>query len=373
MGATALALLIANTPLEPVYHLLLSTPLKVGIGDFEIAKPFLLWINDGLMAIFFFLVGMELKREIVEGELSDMKKIVLPGVGAVGGMVFPVLIFVLLNYQNPTNMQGWAIPAATDIAFALGILALLGKRVPLSVKIFLTSLAIFDDVGAVMIIAFFFTSNISWLALAVAGACIPILWIMNRRGLVAKSAYILVGVVMWVATLKSGVHATLAGVVLAMFIPLKGKGDGSDVSPLKTLEHDLHKTVAFIILPIFAFANAGINFTQMQAEQLLHGVPLGIAAGLFIGKQVGIFGLCWAAIKLGWAKLPEGVNWLGLYGTALLCGVGFTMSLFIGGLAFEETGNDLIFDERLGIVIGSLLSGLVGYFVLRAAFPKKSE
>lgn len=372
MISAALAMIIANTFLEPYYQLLLTTPVTVGVGKLLIAKPLLLWINDGLMAVFFFLVGMELKREIVEGELSDIRKIILPGIGAVGGMLFPALIFVAFNYQDPTNLQGWAIPAATDIAFALGILSLLGKRVPLSVKVFLTSLAIFDDIGAVLIIAFFFTSKISLLALAIAAACILVLWILNRRGVTAKSPYLLVGIIMWVATLKSGVHATLAGVVLAMFIPLKNEAN-PEYSPLKSLEHDLHKTVAFFILPIFAFANAGIDLTQMQVGQVLHGVPLGIAAGLFLGKQAGIFGLCWVAIKLGWAKLPDGVNWLGLYGTALLCGVGFTMSLFIGSLAFEETGNNLIFDERIGIIAGSILSAVAGFIILKFAFKKTVE
>ncbi|MEM0996461.1 MAG: Na+/H+ antiporter NhaA [Bacteroidota bacterium] len=369
MGAAALALIIANTPLEPYYQMLLSTPMKVAVGSLEIAKPLLLWINDGMMAVFFFLVGLELKRELLEGELSDRRNIILPGIGAVGGMVIPALIYVAFNYQDPVGMQGWAIPAATDIAFALGILSLLGSRVPVSIKVFLTSLAIFDDIGAVLIIAFFFTSKISVTALVVAAVCIVALWILNRRGVVAKSPYILVGLIMWVATLKSGVHATLAGVVLAMFIPMRAPHDPS-YSPLKRLEHDLHKTVAFFILPVFAFANAGIDLRNMAADQVFHSIPLGIMAGLFIGKQVGIFSLCWLFVKMGLAKLPAGINWLRLYGTSLLCGVGFTMSLFIGSLAFEETGVDMTFDERLGIIIGSLLSALLGYFVLRSSFKK---
>ena len=370
MGAAALAMIIANTPLNTYYELLLSTKFEVSLGNFGVGKPLLLWINDGLMALFFFLVGLELKRELMVGELSDKSKVILPGIGAVGGMLIPVLLFVLLNYKDPVGMQGWAIPAATDIAFALGILSLLGKRVPISIKIFLTSLAIFDDIGAVMIIAFFFTSKISLTALAVAGACIVVLFIMNRKNVVARSAYVMVGIIMWVATLKSGVHATLAGVVLAMFIPLQSKKD-PEVSPLKNMEHDLHKTVAFFILPVFAFANAGIDLRGMELDQLFHTVPLGIMAGLFIGKQLGVFAFSWAFIKLGWAKLPEGVNWGTLYGAALLCGVGFTMSLFIGGLAFEETGVDQVFDERLGIVLGSLLSALVGFFVLKFSLPKE--
>ena len=279
-------------------------------------------------------------------------------------MVVPVLIFVGVNLHDPVGMQGWAIPAATDIAFALGVLSLLGKRIPISIKVFLTSLAIFDDIGAVVIIALFFTSKLSLTALMVALGCIPILWVLNRKGVVAKSPYLLIGLIMWFATLKSGVHATLAGVVLAMFIPMRSKTN-PEHSPLKSLEHDLHKVVAFFILPIFAFANAGIDFRGMALEQVLHPVPLGIAAGLFIGKQAGIFSFCWLSIKLRLAQLPAGMNWTLLYGTALLCGIGFTMSLFIGSLAFEETGVNLIFDERLGIIVGSVLSAVVGVFVLK--------
>ena len=364
MGAAVLALIMANTPLNAYYTLLISTPVEIRIGALEIAKPLLLWINDGLMALFFFLVGLELKREVVEGELSDPKNIVLPGIGAIGGMLVPALIYVWFNYDDPVAIQGWAIPAATDIAFALGILSLLGSRVPISVKVFLTSLAIFDDIGAILIIAFFYTAKISFSALLIVGFCIPLLALFNRLKVESKSLYILIGVVMWVAMLKSGVHATLAGVVLACFIPLKS-AKTPNYSPLKSMEHDLHALVAFFVLPVFAFANAGINLSGVGLDQVIHGVPAGIALGLFIGKQVGIFTLCAIAIRLGLCKLPLGMNWGALYGTALLCGVGFTMSLFIGGLAFEETGVNLIFDERLGIIIGSLASGICGYLVLR--------
>ena len=366
MLSALLAIIFANTSLNHYYELLLSTPVEVRIGQLEVAKPLLLWINDGLMAVFFFLVGLELKRELVEGELSDKKNIILPGVGAIGGMLFPALVYMYFNYEDPIAMKGWAIPAATDIAFALGILALLGSRVPISLKIFLTSLAIFDDIGAILIIAFFYTEKISFLALIVVAVCVPILSIMNRRNVCDKSPYILIGAIMWVAMLKSGVHATLAGVLLAMFIPMKSK-ERPDYSPLKSLEHDLHSVVAYFILPVFAFANAGLNLSGIGMEQVLHSVPTGIALGLFVGKQVGIFGLCFLAIKLGLTKLPKGMNWASLYGTAALCGVGFTMSLFIGSLAFEETGVNLLFDERLGIIIGSLASGLVGYFILRSS------
>lgn len=364
MASALLAILLANSGLEPYYQLLLSTPVEIRIADLEIAKPLLLWINDGLMAVFFFLVGLELKRELIEGELADKRNIILPGVGAIGGMLVPAAIYLYFNGDDPVAAQGWAIPAATDIAFALGVLMLLGDRVPVSLKVFLTSLAIFDDIGAIVIIAIFYTSKISVTALIVVGLCIPMLALFNRRNVVSRSPYILIGIIMWVAALKSGVHATLAGVILAMFIPLRSKTD-PDNSPLKSIEHDLHSVVAFFVLPVFAFANAGINLSGVSSDQLFHGVPIGIALGLFIGKQIGIFIPCWLFIQLKLARLPEGMNWAGLYGTSALCGIGFTMSLFVGSLAFEETGVNLLFDERIGIILGSVASGIVGYIVLR--------
>lgn len=372
MATAVLAIIVANSPLESYYALLLDTPVEIRIGAFEIAKPLLLWINDGLMAVFFFLVGLELKRELVEGELSDKRNIILPGAGAIGGMLVPALIYVYFNIDDDAAISGWAIPAATDIAFALGILSLLGKRVPTSIKIFLTSLAIFDDIGAILVIAFFYTSKISLSALIVVAFCIPLLAFINRRNVESKAVYITIGLVMWVAMLKSGVHATLAGILVAMFIPVTSKKTPG-YSPLKDLEHDLHSVVAFIVLPIFAFANAGINLSGVGTEQLLHSVPLGIAAGLFVGKQVGIFGFCWLAIQLKLSDLPKDMTWCSLYGTAALCGVGFTMSLFIGSLAFEETSINIFFDERLGIIIGSLASGVVGYLILNACLSKKLE
>lgn len=371
MFAAVLAMILANSPAQGLYQLLLNTPVEIKIANLEIAKPLLLWINDGLMAVFFFLVGLELKRELLEGELSDVKNIVLPGVGAVGGMLVPALVYVFFNYDDPKAISGWAIPAATDIAFALGILSLLGSRVPVSLKIFLTSLAIFDDIGAILIIAIFYTSKISLAALVVTALCIPLLALLNKRHYDGKAAYIFVGVIMWTAMLKSGVHATLAGVVLAMFIPIKSKDQS--FSPLKQMEHGLHSVVAFVILPIFAFANAGINLTGVGLNEILHPVPLGIAMGLFVGKQVGIFGFCWLAIRCKVAQLPTGMNYTALYGTAILCGVGFTMSLFIGSLAFEETGNDMFFDERLGIILGSLLSGIAGFMLLRSCLKTEQN
>ncbi len=363
MMAALLAIVCANSPLDSYYEMLLNTAVEVRVGALEIAKPLLLWINDGLMAVFFFLVGLELKRELMEGELSDRRNIILPGVGAVGGMVVPAAIYIAFNRDDPVALQGWAIPAATDIAFALGVLALLGSRVPVSLKVFLTSLAIFDDIGAILIIALFYTANISTAALLVAGACVIGLAILNQRGVLSKSPYMLLGIIMWVATLKSGVHATLAGVVLAMFIPMRG--DANEESPLKSMEEDLHHVVAFFVLPVFAFANAGLSLGGITLDQALHGVSSGIAAGLFFGKQIGVFGFCWLAIHLKLTALPAGMNMKSLYGTAALCGVGFTMSLFIGSLAFEETGVNQLFDERLGIIIGSVASGVLGYLILR--------
>jgi Na+:H+ antiporter, NhaA family len=372
MSAAALAMLLANSPLDSLYYSLLDTPIEVRIGELQVAKPLLLWINDGLMAVFFFLIGLELKRELVEGELSDPRNIILPGVGAIGGMLIPALIYAYFNYDDPQALQGWAIPAATDIAFALGVLSLLGSRVPTSIKIFLTSLAIFDDVGAIIIIAVFYTANISFTALLIAGACLPIAYLLNRYDVIEKSPYMLIGIIMWVATLKSGVHATLAGVILAMFVPLKS-AKKPDFSPLKDLEDDLHSIVAYFVLPVFAFANAGISFSNLGSDQALHGVTLGIAFGLFFGKQIGVFGLCALAIKAGLTKLPKGMNYTSLYATAALCGIGFTMSLFIGSLAFSAPLSNRIFDERIGIVVGSLISGIIGFLLLRYTLKKSSE
>ena len=361
--ATLLAIIAANSPLQSYYALLLDTPVEIRIGELEIAKPLLLWINDGLMAIFFFLVGLELKRELLEGELSNKQNIILPAVGAIGGMLIPALIYIYFNEGDVIAIKGWAIPAATDIAFALGILSLLGSRVPPALKIFLTSLAIFDDIGAIIIIALFYTEKLSLTALVIVACCIPILTILNKCNYTSKSQYMIIGLIMWTAMLKSGVHATLTGVLLAMFIPIKSTKDPSS-SPLKELENDLHPVVAFMILPLFAFANAGINFSGVGTEQILHPVPLGIALALFIGKQAGVFGFCWFSIKLKLTNLPKGISWSSLYGIAALCGVGFTISMFIGSLAFEETSVNLLFDDKLGIIIGSLASGLMGYAIL---------
>lgn len=367
--AAVLAIICANSPLNQYYEQLLSTYFSVSIGDFKVAKPLILWINDGLMAVFFFMIGLELKRELIEGELSDPKNIALPAIGAFGGMVFPALIYWFFNRGDEFAIQGWAIPAATDIAFALGVLSLFGSRVPISIKIFLASLAIFDDIGAILIIAIFYTDSLSIGSLIIAFACLPILFLLNKRNVLSIGAYVFIGIIMWTATLKSGVHATLAGITLAMFIPMKSKAN-PDYSPLKELEHSLHFKVAFIILPIFAFANAGLNLHGVGLDTLTHGVSIGIILGLFAGKQIGVFSMCLLAVKLKWAQLPTGVNLSQLYGASALCGIGFTMSLFIGGLAFIETDTIVkAFDERLGIIVGSLASGIVGYFVLNKSLP----
>lgn len=362
------ALILANTPLSVYYDLLLSTPVAVQIGELEVAKPLLLWINDGLMAIFFFLVGLELKREAIEGELSKKENVVLPAVGAIGGILVPGLIYAWLNRGDPVAMEGWAIPTATDIAFALGILSLLGTRIPLSVKVFLTSLAIFDDIAAIIIIAIFYTENISQLALYFVVLCLPLLYYLNKRRTQYKFPFVVIFILMWVAMLKSGIHATLTGVIVAMFIPLRCP-KGTDYSMLKSMEDDLHSTVAYFVLPVFAFANAGLSLSGIGAEEVLHEVPMGIALGLFFGKQIGIFAICWLTIRFGMTQLPKDMSYGSLYGTAALCGVGFTMSLFIGSLAFEASGVDRVFDERLGIIIGSIASGILGYLVLRACYP----
>lgn len=358
--AAIAAMIIANTSLNTWYESFIHAPVAIQIGSFSIAKDAHHWINDGLMAVFFFLVGLELKREVLIGELSNVKQIILPAGAALGGMIMPAIVYLFFNYNEPEFWRGWAIPAATDIAFALGILSLLGNRVPNSLKVFLVSIAIFDDIGAIIIIALFYTNDLSLGSLAIAGLCLPFLYLLNRRNVTSITPYLLIGVIMWVAVLKSGIHATLAGVVLALFIPLFDRTD-PEHSPLEELEHDLQNTVSYGILPLFAFANAGISLKGAGFGELFHSVPLGIAAGLFIGKQVGVMLMCWLIFKLGISTMPKGMNFKQIYGAALLCGVGFTMSLFIGGLAFA--GETPLFDERLGIIMGSIVSGIAGYML----------
>ena len=373
MGALVLAIVAENTALKPYYDLFLSTPVELRIGDLILAKPLLLWVNDALMSVFFFLVGLELKREVLVGQLSSPSKLLLPALAALAGIAVPALIFTAINYDNPVAMNGWAIPTATDIAFALGILALLGSRVPPALKLFLLAVAIIDDIGAIIIIAIFYSGDLTTSMFVIAAIALVALAFLNWRGVKTATPYILVGIVLWIAVLKSGIHSTLAGIALAMFIPLNDDGS-EEKSLLVRLEHDLHATVAFIILPVFAFANAGINLTGMNFSDLLSPVPMGIALGLLVGKQLGIFTIVWIAVKTGLAKLPDGVRWIHIYGLSLLCGIGFTMSLFISSLAFEHLGDEYAMNERLGIITGSVLSAVLGYLVLRFfAKPKEAN
>jgi Na+:H+ antiporter, NhaA family len=362
MAAAVLALIFSNSPLRHAYDDLLKIPVEVRFGSLIVAKPLLLWINDGLMAVFFLLVGLEVKREVLEGELSAPAQIVLPVAAGVGGMAVPALIYFIINRGHGAALNGWAIPTATDIAFALGILSLLGNRVPVSLKIFLTAVAIADDLGAIVIIALFYTADVSVLMLLFAAVAIAVLIALNLLKITRIAAYIIVGVILWVCVLKSGVHATLAGVALAFAVPLKAE-DAQGHAPLHQLEHGLHPWVAFAILPIFAFANAGVSFAGVTLAALAEPLPLGIAAGLFVGKLVGICGVSAVLVGLGLARLPEGANWPQLVGVAALCGVGFTMSLFIGSLAFE--GPEYFTAVRLGVITGSTLSGVTGYLLLR--------
>jgi Na+:H+ antiporter, NhaA family len=371
MGATVFALLVANSPLAAWYSSVFEMRLVLGIGSLHLAKPLLLWINDGLMAVFFFLVGMELKREILEGHLSSLRAASMPAFAALGGMVVPGLFYVFFTRADPVAVHGWAIPTATDIAFALGVLALLGNRVPTALKAFLLSVAVFDDLGAIVIIACFYTEGLSAAAFGVAGITIGALAMLNWLGVMRPAAYLLLGIPLWIAVLRSGVHATLAGVVLAMFIPLRTRGGTADAaaSPLRRLEHLLHPWVAFGVLPLFALANAGVSIVGISLRDTLQPVPLGIITGLFLGKQIGIMASCWIATKLRIATLPESVGWTQLYGVSLLCGIGFTMSLFIASLAFagSDPFNGL---ERLAILIATALSGVAGALTLRATLRR---
>ena len=366
--AAMLAMLVANSPLAYLYEALLDTPVAVQVGALAINKPLLLWINDGLMAVFFFLIGLEVKREILEGELSSPKQIVLPGLGAVGGMVVPAGIYAWLNWGDAVAMDGWAIPVATDIAFALGLLSIFGKRVPTSLKIFLLTLAIFDDLAAIVIIALFYSDDLSLASLLAGLVVFTAAVVLNRMNVTRTSAYVLLGVVLWVAVLKSGVHATLAGVLIAFCIPLRAS-DGH--SPLRDLEHDLHGAVAFAILPLFAFANGGLDFGATSFADLMHPVTAGIVAGLLVGKPLGILLFVGLAVALRLVRLPQGVTWTQLAGVACACGIGFTMSLFIAGLAFEHGSGEYFSGDRLGVLVGSVLSAVLAYGLLWLSLPKQ--
>ncbi|WP_394200060.1 Na+/H+ antiporter NhaA [Shewanella waksmanii] len=370
MGAVLLAMLVANSPLSGLYQGFLDTDMQVRVGMLDINKPLIYWINDGLMALFFMLIGLEVKRELLEGALSSRAQASLPTFAAIGGLIFPALIYILFNYSEPMAQAGWAIPAATDIAFALGILALLGSRVPVALKVFLLALAIIDDLAVVIIIALFYSSDLSTLSLMIAAAAILVLVGLNRKGVTALAPYGVVGLILWVAVLKSGVHATLAGVVIAFCIPLRAK-DGS--SPSESLEHSLHPWSTFAILPIFAFANAGVDFGPLSFADILSPVPMGIALGLLIGKPLGVMLFSYIAVKLKLAVLPEGLGWKHLAPVALMCGIGFTMSMFISSLAFVGDAEMYADVSRLGILIGSSLSALIGYFWLAKLFPPKKE
>ncbi len=364
--AAVLAMILANSPLADGYRLVLDTHLTVTLGGFGVDKPLLLWVNDGLMAIFFLLVGLELKREVLEGQLSRADQVVLPAVAALGGLLVPALLYVALTRGLPEAHGGWAIPTATDIAFALAVLTLLGDRVPTSLKVFLATIAIIDDLAAIIIIAVFYTADLSLTAIAMALACAVGLFLLNRSGVTRIAAYMVFGVLMWLFVLKSGVHATLAGVVVAAFIPLRADDEHS---PARHLEHTLHPWVAFGVLPVFAFANAGVALEGVSMEVLTGGVAFGIGAGLFAGKQLGVFGMAALAILTGLARKPEGTNWGQLYGVGLLCGIGFTMSLFIGSLAFEHGDMLQTTAVKIGVIGGSLASGVLGWLVLRASLP----
>ena len=372
IGAAILALAVSNSPLASAYQALLDVPVQVRVGPMDLHKPLLLWINDGLMALFFLLVGLELKRELLEGQFADRRQIALPLLCAVGGMVVPMGIYAWFNWGDAAALRGVAIPAATDIAFALGVLAILGSRVPLALKLLLTAIAVADDLGAIVLIALFYTSGLSTTALILAGVAIAGLVALNRFGVGRLTAYAVVGIVLWVAVLKSGVHATLAGVVIGMSIPLSIASD-HEARPLERLEHALQPWVAFAILPLFAFANAGVSLQGLSPDILIEPVPLGIALGLLLGKPLGILAAAALLIAPGWVKRPEGIGWAAMIGMAMLCGIGFTMSLFIGSLAFDADDARLTVMNRLGILAGSAASALLGLAVLWKALPRQPE
>ncbi|MCS5709508.1 Na+/H+ antiporter NhaA [Candidatus Berkiella cookevillensis] len=355
--ATVIALCIANSPFSEAYVQFFQLPVIVKIGEFGLDKTLLLWINDGLMAVFFLLVGLELKREWLEGELSNAKSRVLPGIAALFGMIVPALFYVFFTQDDPTRMRGWAIPAATDIAFALGVLSLFGSRIPIGLKIFLVTLAIIDDVGAILIIAIFYTSQLSLIALGLSGVLVFALYLLNRKNVYAILPYILLGSVLWFCVLKSGVHATIAGVLLAFCIPLQSVSQS--ISPLKKLEHELHPYVVFFILPLFAFANAGVSINT-QSLASLDTVSQGVASGLLLGKPIGVLLGTWLGMVLFKAKLPNGVNLRLLLGMAFLCGIGFTMSLFISFLAFDVNHLQLAAESRLAILLASATAACIG-------------
>jgi NhaA family Na+:H+ antiporter len=361
VSAAILALIVANSPLQDLYSRTLAAHVQLGIKPFALSKEVIHWVNDGLMAAFFFLVGLEIKREAIRGALSNPKAAMLPIVGAIGGMILPAVIYAAINWDNTVALRGWAIPAATDIAFAVGVMAMLGRHVPPTLKVFLLALAIIDDLGAILIIAFFYTADLSLTALSLAAAGVAVLALLNHRSVMRVVPYLVVGAFVWVCVLESGVHATLAGVATALAIPLTGKKKGEE-GPLHALEHALSPWVSFLILPIFAFANAGLSLGELSINDMLSQIPVGIALGLFLGKPLGIYGAVRMALASGLAEMPHGASRMQLFGTAILGGIGFTMSLFIGMLAFPSVETSA--EVRLGVLAGSVLSALVGYIVL---------
>ena len=374
--AAIVALVVSNSSLAPLYERFVQMRVEFRFANdwLVLSKPWLLWVNDLWMAVFFFLVGLEIKREVLAGELASLKQASLPAMAAVGGMIVPALIYLALNHADPVALRGWAIPTATDIAFALAVLMLLGSRVPASLKIFLTAVAIIDDLGAIVVIALFYTAQLSLPMLAAAGAGIALLFLLNRAGVKNVGPYVVIGLIVWVCVLKSGVHATLAGVATAMAIPLHGKnsaadGDGHAASPLETAEHALHPWVAFVVLPMFAFVNAGVSLQGVSPATLTQGIPLGITLGLVAGKAVGVFGAAWLLVRFAGARLPAGASTRQFFGVCVLCGIGFTMSLFIGGLAFAGQGAGYETQVKLGVLGGSLLAGLLGAALLLSGRP----
>ncbi len=363
--AALLALIVSNSSLAPWYDsfLNLRTELRFANDWLVLSKPHILWVNDLWMALFFLLVGLEIKLELLEGELASVRQAALPAAAAFGGMVVPALIYSIINWGDAVALRGWAIPTATDIAFALGILLMLGSRVPVSLKVFLTAVAIIDDLGAIVIIAVFYTENLSLPMLLAAGVGVAALFALNRARVMSVGPYVIIGLVVWVCVLKSGIHATLAGVVTALAIPLRNPKGGS---PLKAAEHALYPWVAFAVLPMFAFANAGVSLQGVTLSTLLLPVPLGIAVGLVLGKAVGVFGAAWLMIRFVGARVPSGASWTQFFAVCLLCGVGFTMSLFIGGLAFEGLGASFETQLKLGVLGGSVLAALLGVAVMLA-------
>ncbi len=371
LGATVLALVLANSPLASSVQAALHAVVGGTVAGLDLAKSVEHWINDGLMVIFFLLVGMEIKREVVEGELSQLSTVALPVAGALGGLVLPALIYVAITRGDPVALHGWAIPSATDIAFAVAVLSALGKRIPLSLKLFLLTLAIVDDLAAIAIIAVFYTSELSTLSLLLAGACLVGLLALNLAGVRRLSPYLLLGMVLWLCVLKSGVHATLSGVALAFLLPLKGGSEAQGGRGFLKLEHALKPWVSFFVMPVFAFANSGLHLAGITPAIAWHPVTLGIVAGLFIGKQIGVFAAAWTLIRLGVARLPEGASWTQLYGVCVCAGIGFTMSLFIGTLAFADEALDE--EVRLGVLVASLMSAALGYVVLRLASRTRDQ